>query len=70
MVDILTYYDQHPINEQAIVDALLREDKNLGNLQPSDLFPHDQDHYGGLAAVEALSHAAEIGADWKKIFIR
>jgi len=62
MVDILTYYDQHPINERAIVDALLREDKNLGNLQPSDLFPHDQDHYGGLAAVEALSHAAEIGA--------
>ena len=57
MVDILTYYDQHPINEEAIVDALLREDKNLGKLKPSDLFPHDQDHYGGLVAVEALSKA-------------
>jgi len=62
MVDILTYYDQHPINERAIIDALLREDKNLENLKPEDLFPHDQDHYGGLAAVEALSKAAAIGA--------
>ena len=62
MVNILTYYDQHPINEKAIVDALLGEDKNLGELKPSDLFPHDQDHYGGLVAVEALSKAADIGA--------
>ena len=62
MVDVLTYYDQHPINEKAIVDALLREDKNLGKLKPSDLFLHDQDHYGGLVAVESLSKAANIGA--------
>ena len=62
MVDILTYYDQHPINEFAINDALLRAGKRLDNLVPEDLFAYDQDHYGGLAAVDALAKSAAIGA--------
>ena len=62
MVDILTYYDQHPINEFAINDALLRAGKRLDNLVPEDLFAYDQDHYGGLAAVDAVAKSAAIGA--------
>lgn len=62
MVDILTYYDQHPINEVAINDALLRAGKRLDNLVPEDLFAYDQDHYGGLAAVDALAKSAAISA--------
>ena len=54
MVDILTYYDQHPINEFAINDALLRSGKRLDNLVPEDLFAYDQDHYGGLAVRHAM----------------
>ena len=62
MVDILTYYDQHPINEHAVHESLLREGKNLEHLVPEDLFPYDQDHYGGLDAVDALVRCASIGA--------
>ncbi|SVD64535.1 uncharacterized protein METZ01_LOCUS417389, partial [marine metagenome] len=28
MVDILTYYDEHPINESSILAALARDKKN------------------------------------------
>ena len=31
-------------------------------MRPDELFPHDQDHYGGLAANDALAEAARIGA--------
>ena len=62
MVDIRTYYDQHPINESTINDALLRAGSSLENLAPEDLFAHDQDHYGGLEAVDALAKSAAIDA--------
>jgi sarcosine/dimethylglycine N-methyltransferase len=65
MVDILTYYDEHPINESSIRAALARDEKNLDELRPSDLFPYDQDHYGGLQAVIALAERAEFSADSK-----
>ena len=28
---------------------------------PEELFPHDQDHYGGLAATEELARGAQVG---------
>ena len=59
MADILTYYDEHPINEASIRAALDREKKVLTELRPADLFPHDQDHYGGLQAVEELAERAQ-----------
>ena len=58
MVDVLTFVNGHPINEWSIKTALLREEKNLQELVPSDLFPYDQDHYGGLEAVEELAKRA------------
>ena len=58
MVDILTYYDEHPINEPSIRTALAKEGKSLESVTPPDLFPYDQDHYGGLEAVKALAASA------------
>jgi len=54
------YYDHHPINEARVLEALSRP----GFEQPTadDLFEFDQDHYGGLAAVDALARRAGIGA--------
>ena len=37
---------------------------HLDGLRPEDLFPHDQDHYGGVAATDEL---ARCGADRKRI---
>jgi sarcosine/dimethylglycine N-methyltransferase len=54
------YYDHHPINEARVLEALSRP----GRERPTadDLFEFDQDHYGGLAAVDALARRAGIGA--------
>ena len=55
MVDLLTFVNEHPINESSIKAALAREGKKVEKLVPSDLFPYDQDHYGGLQAVKELA---------------
>ena len=52
---VVDFYDRHPINEGQILDALARRGKDLAALTPEDLFDLDQDHYGGLEAVEALA---------------
>jgi sarcosine/dimethylglycine N-methyltransferase len=54
------YYDHHPINEARVLEALSRP----GRERPTadDLFEFDQDHYGGLAAVDALARRAGVGA--------
>jgi len=57
------FYRQHPISEEQVLDALRRQGKDLGKLSPEDLYEWDQDHYGGLAAVEALTRRAGISAD-------
>jgi ubiquinone/menaquinone biosynthesis C-methylase UbiE len=57
------FYDRHPINERQVVEALRRQGKDLRRLAPEDLYEWDQDHYGGLAAVEALARRAGIRAD-------
>jgi sarcosine/dimethylglycine N-methyltransferase len=59
--DVLRFYDDHPIAEDQVLAALARAGKDRGRLAADDLFPHDQDHYGGLAAVEALARRAGIG---------
>ncbi len=56
-------YRQHPISEDQVLDALRRQGKDLGKLSPQDLSHWDQDHYGGLAAVEALTRRADISAE-------
>ncbi len=57
------FYRQHPISEDQVLDALRLQGKDLERLSPEDLYEWDQDHYGGLAAVEALTRRAAISAE-------
>jgi SAM-dependent methyltransferase len=61
------YYEGHPISAQIIIAKLKAERGSLDGLKPYDLFPHDQDHYGGLAANDALVECAHIGAGTKVV---
>jgi len=58
---VVDFYDRHPINEAQILAALRRRGVDGRALVPEDLYELDQDHYGGLAAVEALGRRADIG---------
>lgn len=51
-------YDRHPINADQILLTLQEQGKDPDRLLPADLRPHDQDHYGGEAAVFDLAAAA------------
>ena len=57
----IDFYEQHPISAQIILAKLEAARGTLEGLPPEDLFAHDQDHYGGLAANDALALAARIG---------
>jgi SAM-dependent methyltransferase len=62
-VDILDFYDRHPISEGQVLAAVGRRGHGAGDRLASDaLYDFDQDHYGGLAAVEALAERARITA--------
>jgi SAM-dependent methyltransferase len=54
---VIDFYDDHPISEQQVLDAVRRV-RGAGALGADDLFPFDQDHYGGLGAVDALAQRA------------
>src|SRR2546423_15150720 len=51
---ILDFYDRHPISESQVLDAVRRA-RGDEALTADDLYPFDQDHYGGLGAVDALA---------------
>jgi sarcosine/dimethylglycine N-methyltransferase len=57
----IDFYERHPISAQIILAKLEAARGTLEGLPPEDLFAHDQDHYGGLAANDALALAARIG---------
>ena len=57
---ILDFYDRHPISESQVLDAVRRARGSADALTPDDLYPFDQDHYGGLGAVDALARRAGI----------
>jgi sarcosine/dimethylglycine N-methyltransferase len=61
VADVLRFYDEHPISESGVLAALARARHAAAPARPEDLFAHDQDHYGGLAAVEALARRSSIG---------
>src|SRR6476659_9345461 len=63
----IDFYERHPISAQIILAKLEAARGTLEGLQPEDLFPHDQDHYGGLAANDALARCARIGAGSKVV---
>ena len=51
-------YDQHPISAEQVLAKLRLERGSLDGLAPEDLFAHDQDHYGGLAANDLIAERA------------
>ncbi len=55
------FYERHPISCEIILARLTASRGHLDDLEPEDLFPHDQDHYGALAANDALAERARIG---------
>ena len=56
------FYTRHPISCAIILSRLRAARGHLNAVMPDELFTHDQDHYGGLAANDALAKAAQIGA--------
>ena len=57
------FYERHPISCEIILAKLKASRGHLDGLTPDELFPHDQDHYGGLAANDLLAARAGIGKD-------
>ena len=56
------FYDRHPISCDLILAKLRTSRGHLDGLRPGDLFPLDQDHYGGLAATDELARGAQIAS--------
>jgi ubiquinone/menaquinone biosynthesis C-methylase UbiE len=57
----IDFYEHHPISCDIILAKLGASRGHLDGLSPEELLPHDQDHYGGLAANDALAERAHIG---------
>jgi hypothetical protein len=57
----IDFYSSHPISLDLVLARLMRERGHLANLEPSDLWPHDQDHFGGLSANDASRNAQGLG---------
>ena len=58
----IAFYERHPISAAQITARLEAQRGTLDGLTPPDLFDHDQDHYGALAANDALAKAANMTA--------
>jgi cyclopropane fatty-acyl-phospholipid synthase-like methyltransferase len=58
----IDFYDRHPISADIIRAKLGAARGHLDDVAPAELLPHDQDHYGGLAANDALAAAAQLKA--------
>jgi ubiquinone/menaquinone biosynthesis C-methylase UbiE len=57
------FYERHPISCEIILAKLKASRGHLDGLTADQLFPYDQDHYGGLAANDVLAARAGIGKD-------
>ena len=57
---VVNFFDTHPINEQQIRSNLERDGVALENLSEDILQNYDQDHFGGLEAVDQLADKAGI----------
>ena len=53
-------YEPHPISSEIILAKLYASRGNLNYIAPEELFSHDQDHYGGLAANDVLAERAGV----------
>lgn len=54
------FYNRHPISCDIILAKLRKSRGHLDGVRPEELFPHDQDHYGGTAATDELAKGAQI----------
>ena len=54
------FYNRHPISCEIILTKLRASRGHLDGLGPEELFPHDQDHYGGLVATDELARGAQV----------
>lgn len=60
---LIDFYDRHPIGERQVLEAVRRQRGGAtGPVTADDLLPYDQDHYGGLAAVDTLARLAGVTA--------
>jgi sarcosine/dimethylglycine N-methyltransferase len=57
----IDFYERHPISSEIILAKLNVSRGHLNDIAPEELFPHDQDHYGGLDANDVLAERAGIG---------
>jgi ubiquinone/menaquinone biosynthesis C-methylase UbiE len=58
---VIRFYETHPINEYEILDRLRADGIELEGLTEETLQNYDQDHFGGLEAVDVLAAKAGIG---------
>ena len=58
---VLAFYSRHPISRDQILSSANARREHSRALAPEDLFPFDQDHYGGLAMVDILAERGNIG---------
>jgi sarcosine/dimethylglycine N-methyltransferase len=54
------FYNRHPISCDIILAKLRAGRGHLDRIRPEELFPYDQDHYGGTAATDELAREAQI----------
>lgn len=59
---VIRFYETHPINEQQILHDLERDGIAPDGLTEEILKDYDQDHFGGLEAVDVLAENAGIDA--------
>jgi sarcosine/dimethylglycine N-methyltransferase len=57
---VIRFYETHPINEFEILEKLRADGIALEGLTEDVLQPYDQDHFGGLEAVDVLAEKAAI----------
>ncbi len=61
--DVTHFYDFHPISAQQILAAVQARGISHADITEEVLQHHDQDHYGGTAAVDRLMAEAGVTAD-------
>jgi ubiquinone/menaquinone biosynthesis C-methylase UbiE len=61
LASVVAYYDSHPISAAQILEKLGQDGVPLAGLGQAVLKDYDQDHYGGVAATDALIARAGIG---------
>lgn len=60
---VVQFYDTHPINENQILGALAARGIAADAITEDHLKEFDQDHYGGIGALETLARDAGIARD-------